>query len=230
MFRRVAAAAFVGGLLVVGASAASSLSLFPFHTQRSTSALSGHVTSVVFRGDVGDLLVSPGPAAVTTVSQWNLIAPTVTETVAGGVLTVVTTCPNEFPENDCAVDVTITLPPAVAVRATNAVGSITTRGLVGDEMLSTAVGDITVDGVRASRVAASASTGRVHAVLLDAPTDARLSSDTGDVAVTVPVGAYRLTTSSDIGDVTVTGVTNQPDSPHHLLAKTDTGDITVTGR
>ena len=219
------------GVLGFGVGRAAALTLpNTLHSTTTTTPVRGTVTSVVLRGDVGDLTVTAGaPAKVTTTRRWNLVAPTVTQSFAGGVLTVTTRCP-QLPENNCSVDVTVVAPAVVSVDATAGVGDIATTALAGNENLRTAVGAVVVTNVRADVLRATAWTGSIAVQLPSAPARTTLTTSTGSIDATVPRGVYALAASTGVGDVHVHGVTNDPAAPHALTAKTETGDITIVGR
>ena len=219
------------GLFVVGMGAAPALSIpGTLHSRDTKNAVVGTVTKVVLHGDSGDLRVQAGkPVNLSTHQQWNIAAPSLKESFSAGVLTVTTSCPN-LPENNCAVDVTVTVPAAVTVQATANVGNLRTHDLVGSETLQADVGDVLIENVTADTVSGAAQVGNVVATLPHAPLSTTLTAGTGDVRATVPSGAYVLTTSAQTGDVTVSGVTNDSRAARRLTARTDTGDVTVQGR
>jgi hypothetical protein len=223
-------------LLVAGVGAAGALSLpgltLPdtLHSTTTQTPISGTITKVVLDGQVGDLVVQAGmPSTVATRQQWNLLAPTVTQSESGGVLTVTTKCPNVI-ENNCSVDVTVTLPAKVIVDATAGVGDIATRNLVGAETLRTYVGDVDVSNLRAPTLGVATSTGSITVALPTAPIAATLESQVGDVNATVPAGAYALTATTQTGEVQVSGVTNSRSARRSLTAQSQTGDVNITGK
>lgn len=173
--------------------------------------MSGAVNRVVVSDDSGNVVVqSGGPASVASHQQWNLLAPSLSQSLSGGVLTVRATCPN-VPANGCSVDLTITVPAQVSVAAEAAAGDVTTRNLVGDESLRSSAGD-------------------VRAALTSTPTFAQLTSAAGNVFARVPAGVYDVQASSDAGAVTVTGITRQAGAPHRLVGRSSAGDVTLAGR
>ena len=231
---RAAAVLAVGVLLVGGAGARAAITIpSDLHHEDTTTALAGPVYGVVVHGDVGDVLVQAGPRATVAFSRrWNFVAPTTSQSLSNGVLTVTTSCPQvPVPQNNCAVDVTITLTAPASVQAVSNVGDITTKAMTGDEVLQPGVGAVHVAGLRASALTVRGNLSDVTAELLNAPATVRLTTDNGDVGVTVPRGAYALTTSTGryTGDVHVDGVTNDARSPHTLVATSHIGDVTVTG-
>lgn len=215
-------------VFAAGSSAALTLPR-TLHDKTTTTPLLEKVTKVVVNGDVGDLTIKAGtPARVTTEQRWNLAAPTVTETIHGGVLMVTTRCPN-LPENNCSVDVVATVPSRVAVDATAGVGTILTRSLSGPEVLHSGVGSIASADVRATTFEARVGAGDVLVSLPAAPGVTTLVTGTGDIHASVPPGGYVLATRSEVGHVYVTGVTDDAHASRRLTASTGAGDVFVTG-
>lgn len=205
-----------GGVISVLAVAAPASALGPIHHQTQRVVIPDKVTALAVRGEVGNITVVPGPVTrVVAVEQYNLEAPNLIHTVRDGLLRVSAPCPRptgivDLGLNNCGVDFVITVPRNVTVAARNAVGDIRVRDLRGAESLHSAVGDVTLDNVRAASIKAS--------------------SDTGDISMSVPSGAYAVDVHSDIGETHVRGITVQPDASHALSARTATGDIHITGR
>lgn len=235
MTRFRAAALLAVGVLLVGAAGARAALTIPndLHHEDTTTPVAGPVYGVVVHGDVGDVVVQTGSRATVALSrQWNFVAPTTSQSLSNGVLTVTTSCPQvPVPQNNCAVDVTVTLTAPASVQATSNVGDVTTKGMTGDEVLQAGVGAVHVSGLRAAALTVRGNVSDIAAELLDAPATVRLTTANGDVGVTVPRGAYALTTSTGryTGAVHVDGVTNDARSPHTLVATSHIGDVTVTG-
>jgi hypothetical protein len=224
--------------LVIGSAAVASALPVPstLHTKRTTTPIAGTITAVVLRGDVGDLAVAAGARSrVVTIQRWNVAAPTVHQRFAAGVLTITTSCPRlpalgDVPLNNCSVDVAVTAPAGASVRATAAVGDVSTAGLAGQQKLRADVGGVQSLRTRSRRAQLVSNVGDATATFLRAPSRAALTANVGDVDLAVPGGTYDLDASTTTGKVRVTGITNSPDASRTLVAKSTTGDIVVRGR
>ena len=235
--RRIHNAALLAvGLLVVGTVGVQAAVTIPSTLNHTdvTTPVAGPVYGVVVHGDVGDVVVQTGPRnAVVFAKQWNFVEPTTSTSVSNGVLTVTTACPQvPVPQNNCAVDVTVTVTAPASVQAAANVGDITTKAMTGDEALQANVGQVHVTGLRANALTVRGNVSDITAELLNAPSATRLSTDNGDVSVSVPRGAYALTagTGRYTGNVHVDGIANDPKAPRTLAATSHVGDVTVTGR
>lgn len=244
-------------LAVVGAGTAAHSDPINGNTQTTETPVNAPVQSVVVDSDAGNVAVVNGAASkVVAVQHWRLAPPTTTVSDSNGVLTVTNRCPSlipapvniGFPDNDCSVDLTITVPSAVTVRVTVAAGDIGTSGLSGPEQLQTSAGDVTVRDLIApalsarsaagdvsvtgaiTRLRADTSSGAVTATLSSVPDQVQLTTSTGDVTGVVPAGSYAVTAATSTGRVDITGITNDPRSTHTIKAATSSGNVTLTGR
>ena len=184
----------VAALLTVGVMPVQADLTVPnaLHHEATSAPLAQPVYAVVFRGDVGDLLVQPGArASVATVREWNYAAPTVDQSLSNGVLTISTTCPH-LPQDNCSVDITVALAAPASVDAQAPVGNITTKNAGGDQVLHANVGDVDVTVPRGA-YALTAGTGRYTG-------DVHVDGVTND-----PHAPRRLVATTRVGDVTVTG-------------------------
>jgi hypothetical protein len=133
-----------------------------------------------------------------------------------------------------ATDLTLT---SGDVRITDATGPV---------KLQASSGDVTVNGA-AKGLTVQATSGDIRATgITGGPVDARVDSgdvtlglttvqsvtaeaSSGDVHVDVPTGRYRLTTGKASGDISVTGVTNDPAATAAIDLRVGSGDIVVSG-
>jgi DUF4097 and DUF4098 domain-containing protein YvlB len=220
------------------------------HTVQTTTPL-GEFTRVVVSSDVGSVQVQSGRTwSVRTVQHWNLLAPKVTQGVSGGVLTVTSRCPQlQLSLNECSVDLLLTVPVAVSLKATLGAGDLTTSRLSGNQELRAGAGDVTLSDIQGAAITAStgagdviaqrisagsfagrSSAGEVRAELVSVGSLASVTSGAGDVRLVVPKGGYDVKTRTGSGDVTVRGVTKAPGSAHHLVATSSAGDVEIDGR
>ncbi len=107
-------------------------------------------------------------------------------------------------------------------------GDVTVDGAKSGVTLQATSGDIRATGITGGPVTARVSSGDVT---LDLATAQSVTAGTtsGDVQVTVPTGRYKVTTDKGSGDVSVTGVTDDPAAKAALDLRVGSGDITVRG-
>ncbi len=133
------------------------------------------------------------------------------------------------------MQLSIEVPPGVAVEMRSASGDLSTAGLAGTQRLATTSGDIRVEGAT-GRVQATATSGDIEAAGLAA---ARLRSVSGDISVDRATGALDAATTS--GSITVKGAADSLElgtvsgevevdgSPKTLRVTTTSGDVTARG-
>lgn len=125
-------------------------------------------------------------------------------------------------------------------------GDVRIRDAAGPVKVQSSSGDVTVDGAK-NGVTLAATSGDIRATgLTGGPVTARVGSgdvtlgltaaqsvtaetSSGDVHLTVPTGKYKVTTDKGSGDVSVTGVTDDPAATAALDLRVGSGDITVSG-
>jgi hypothetical protein len=207
---------------------AHGLSLTLQQTQTTTSVIAARIHTVVIDNEIGSVKLAPGaPTSVVATRHWLYLAPTVAQSVHAGVLTIRTTCPNNAPLNNCAVDLTLAVPANVTVHADGGVAEMATSGIKGDQTLTTDVGEVVVDHAGGSTLRLSSGVGDVQVSATQTPALVSATSQTGDVKVVVPAGTYNITATSETGDVSVQGLTNNPAAPNRIVATTQTGDVTL---
>lgn len=138
--------------------------------------------------------------------------------VDGGVLTL-RDC-----GHDCRIEYDVTVPAGTPVSGTTSNGAIVLTDL-GPVDVGASNGRIEVDG--AEQVSAETSNGPIE-IRLTRGADVTAHTSNGSISVTVPSGAYAITTETSNGDTEV-GVADDPDAEHRLDLRTSNGDITVTG-
>jgi DUF4097 and DUF4098 domain-containing protein YvlB len=95
--------------------------------------------------------------------------------------------------------------------------------------LTSGQGVVTTIGVRVTNLTATTDSGNINADTTNAPSEMLLNSGQGTVVGDVATGTYAVTASSGQGKVTITGLTVNSASAHHLQAHSDSGDVTVQG-
>jgi putative adhesin len=226
------------------------------HTATTTTQAGSPVIRVDVQNDNGDIAFRPqSRGTVTRTEAWNSVRPSYTQSLRSGTLTIRTQCPTNVPRNQCSVRLVIAVPPTVDINATTTNGNVRAAGFQSKTMaanssngevtvsldaqpaslsLETINGDITatasgkVRGAQ-STVIAKSTDGDVNVSLKRAPTTLSLATNTGDIDATMPPGSYRLTTHTVSGDVSVSGVRNDPTASDAVSAQTVSGDITLAG-
>jgi hypothetical protein len=114
----------------------------------------------------------------------------------------------------------------VKVKTTS--GDVTVAGAKGGATLEATSGDVRATEITGGPVSAKVTSGDVTVGTTSVQSvTARTTS--GDVHVNVPTGKYDVSTEKGSGDVTVTGVTNDPAAAAHLELHVGSGDIVVSG-
>jgi hypothetical protein len=224
-------------LAMVGFGSTQVVTSFFRQSERSTTPLTGSVRQVVLGTNVGDVHVRaarPGEdSRLIRHDDWTFERAVVTSSIASGVLTVDTPCPDWGPVMQfCAVDFDLVVPAAASVVIRTDTGDLSVRGMAGTVQASTSTGDISMVDLLAADVRATSSTGDVSVALARPPTSVQARTSTGDVRVVVPDdgSTYRLlSSSSSVGTRTVR-VPTDPESTRMIDVSTSVGDISVTAR
>jgi hypothetical protein len=203
----------------------------------TTEATEGHfdgVRSIVIRDGIGNVDISPSPNGSTTVNTracWRIAKPTLTQEVLDGTLTITSECPSSLSVlNPCKRDIRILAPAGVDLDALAQVGDVSATGMAGPTKLETAAGSARANAMLSDRIRASSHAGTASVDAVKAPFEVVATTDVGSVDVTVPAGAYAIDAASTIGLVSITGVTQEPSSPHRITARSETGSVQIKAR
>jgi hypothetical protein len=253
----------IAATLTVAALAAASVTVWiwlrpPVHVTALTrpggvhTVQSSHVTReaparLVVNIDSGGLTVRAGAAdrvSEQRVLTWTAREPVVTESFAGGTLTITSRCPSG--QSTCGADVALSVPPGVAVQAQLGSGDVAVSGLRGPVSLAAGSGDLRLsrlsgplrlrsdsgdivgEALASAQVDAKDNDGDVSLAFAAVPARVSAASDAGDVSVDVPrrAGAYQVRAATSAGDRTVS-VRPDPASTHVIIATSDAGDVAV---
>jgi hypothetical protein len=202
---------------------------------------------LVLRVDSGGLSIRPGPAGRVSEQRqltWSARRPVVTESFAGGTLTITSRCPAG--QRTCGAQLELTVPSGVAVQAELAAGDVAVSGLAGQVSVTANSGDIRLNGLAGPVMARSASGDIIGEALASGQVQARddagdislafaavpgavsASSNAGEVSIEVPrrAGGYRVGASTTAGDRSVS-VQQDPRSAHAITVASDAGDVAV---
>jgi hypothetical protein len=191
------------------------------HTARSARVIRQAPARLVIDIDSGGLAVRSGPAGQVTeqrVLTWSRAQPVVTQSFAAGTLTITSRCPSG--QSGCRADVTLTVPPGVAVLRLNR--------LSGPLQVRTDSGDIVGEALGSARAGAQDTAGDISLAFTGVPAGVSATSEAGDVSIDVPrrPGGYRVRAATSAGDRTVS-VGQDPASAHVIAAASDAGDVAV---
>ncbi|GAA2666570.1 MULTISPECIES: DUF4097 family beta strand repeat-containing protein [Actinosynnema] len=114
----------------------------------------------------------------------------------------------------------------VSLRGNSSNASITGAGGPLDVRLDS--GDLRATGMTKGPVTVTTGSGHVELALAE-PASVRARTDSGQLTVRVPAGAYKVVTETDSGKVDITGVVNDRDAAYELFLRTDSGNM-VLGR
>jgi hypothetical protein len=146
--------------------------------------------------------------------------------VHGGVLSVVSRCPDQVLAA-CRAAYRVTVPDNVPVRLETASGSVRMTGVRATVQVSTGSGSISAGGFCGHALTAVSDSGAVTAGADCSVERLELRSRSGDVRAVVPAGRYRVDADTDGGQRQVGGVTSADDAPFSIQALSGTGDVDV---
>lgn len=176
------------------------------HTDRLTY---GHIGAIVLDNTQGHIQVVAGNSHSVTIertSQTLFASATNNAYLRKGVLHLTSRCDHTA----CEVDYRIDAPAGVALRITDRNATVSVAGSPGNVAISNSdTGDLTLN-------------------LAKAPRHLTAATHDGSINITVPHGAYLLTTATS-GKKAVSGITLNRKATHSIHA-TASGDVTITGR
>ncbi len=210
------------------------------------------VTMVDIAVDSGTVTVvaTDGPEAeVEMTVRRGLLSGSQHQDLVDGRLAIESTCPTIAQFNSCSTDVVVRAPAGVQVVAASHYGDVAVSDFTGDVsassssgsmrgvrlsgnvMFATNYGDVRLEGLAATVVSASTSSGNVVIEFAVEPHNVRATSSYGDLDIVVPESgvAYRLDLSSSYGDV-AGDVRTDPTSDRAISASTSAGNVSVRYR
>jgi hypothetical protein len=128
--------------------------------------------------------------------------------------------------NNDSVDV-VDIDGDVRIDADN--GSVELAGLTGSVEVDADNGRVVGTDLASSRVVAGSNNGRVELTFTEVPDLVRATSDNGSIEIVVPAieGGYSVTADTDNGDIDLTSINNNPESPRTIDVESNNGDVTV---
>ncbi len=210
------------GLVALGLGACESIDYTEaFETE-------GAIERVVVTGDIGDLRVSPGrgPTAAVqrSVSGWEGgIA--LSSSVEDGTLYLSARCTDWL---GCRVDTELELPAGAALDVVLGRGDVVLEGLDGPIRLSVSDGDVSGEGLRASEVEATLSSGALSLYFDRAPERVRAALAGGDTVLDLPVAAAEIEADLSGGELSLQGLVSRPGAPSRVAVISAGGDLRVS--
>lgn len=219
-------------------------------TFEDDTSVPSEIHEIRVKGGTGSVEVRPGTATQVTIHRKVRYfrpfqsRPGPTHHVDGSVLYLDTNRGTAFP-NFVAVDYVVDVPPQVrvnghlssgslrltgvaAVDVRTSSGAIALDGVTGDITAKSSSGSIKGRDLRASRIDAKTSSGRLSLDLAQ-PGDVTAKASSGSIDVTVPDSHYRIDTKVSSGRTQI-NVPNDPAGPHHLDLRASSGAIMVARR
>lgn len=211
-----------------------------------TEQITGPVTKIRVSAEAGRItMVGTDAAEISVTRSIYRTAGEPTETVNrdGNELRIETRCPHGG-SNGCRIDYEFQIPRATPVELSTASGNVDMTGLIGAQTAISATGNVDVAGARgpvtaksvsgkiqfrdhgAPTTVVSSTTGSVQLQAVTRPDLIQVDSTSGNIAVTVPGGSYRVETSTMTGKKNVQ-VPSDAGATSVLRMKTITGNVQV---
>lgn len=170
--------------------------------------------------DANVTLVPGSSARLTGTLTYSLIRPDVT--IRGS--SVSYRCP--MPAGQCALTSTLSVPPRDDVNLSSAAGDLTVNGGLGGNMtLSTGTGDLSATNLAGGNARLTTTDGDISATGITAA-DVTASSVAGDVSLTFVRVPGNVTVTSSYGDVSI--VLPRGKDAYRVVTGDGTGDVSVT--
>jgi hypothetical protein len=132
--------------------------------------------------------------------------------------------------DECEVNYTLALPSGAAAEAENSVGDIRMDGLDGAVEVTTSVGDIVGEDLRATETRAESSVGSVRLEYAEVRGDIFVTSSTGSVEIIVPDDGttYQVVFESGVGEQDIDIATDPSSRADYVISvESGVGDLTV---
>jgi hypothetical protein len=155
-------------------------------------------------------------------------APRERRSAADGQLRISSGCPSVL-LGGCRADYRLTIPDNVPVVVRTAGGTIRLAGVRGSAELQSGAGDVDVDTFCGFSLAIETTSGHARTTASCSPQRLEMSSASGNLNATVPVGTYRIEAESEQGLREVTDLEQSSQAPFEIRMVSETGDVTVRG-
>lgn len=163
-------------------------------------------------------------------TSWSFSKPQVQVAQSGGSTRIDANC-NGFTNatSPCSIDVQLVVPAHVNLTVRSSNGDVSVSGISGRIDASSSNGDVRVAGCGASPVRMTTNNGDLTATCSRPPSDVTMTSDLGDVRLTVPADrtAYATSATTSLGNVS-NEVGSDPTSTRRLVLHSSLGDISIS--
>ena len=190
--------------------------------------LSSSVQALTIDNDAGSLrvTVTQGSSPIHVVQRPSGDA-SAKRSVAGSSATIVSRCPGGFNLGGCHMDYDVMLPATIALNVKGSAGEVSLQGGPAKVDIHTSAAKVSGTGLARGSYTVATDAGSVNLGFSSAPSLAKVTTQAGDIKVTVPGNAsYRVTADSQVGD-TKAAVTNDPTASNVIDLHAQVGDIEV---
>ena len=155
-------------------------------------------------------------------------APRERRSATDGQLRIASACPSIF-LGGCTADYRVTIPDNVPVTVRSAGGTVRLAGVRGSADIQSGAGDVDVDTFCGFSLAIETTSGDARTTASCSPQRLEMSSVSGKLNATVPVGTYRVEAESEQGAQEVTDLDISSQAPFEIRMVSESGNVTVRG-
>jgi hypothetical protein len=150
-----------------------------------------------------------------------------TRSIAGGVLTIDSSCPTVI-VGKCSADYRLTVPDNVPIAVRTGDGAVHLAAFRGSATVVTGDGDVTADAFCGFSLSITTGSGNARTTTACSPQRLAMRSDSGGLDATVPPGRYKIDARGG-GERKVTGLSSSATAPFAIQAVTSSGNVTIRG-
>ena len=155
-------------------------------------------------------------------------APKERRSATDGQLRISSGCPSVV-FGDCMASYRLRIPDNVPLTVRTAGGTVRLAGVRGSAEIRSGAGDVDVDTFCGFSLAIETTSGDARTTASCSPQRLDMSSASGNLNATVPVGAYRIQAESEQGAREVTDLETSSQAPFEIRMLSESGDVTVRG-
>ena len=200
-------------------------------SSNASYAVPGALMGVELRVQSGDVTIVGGSQAGISVDRSDRFDfghhPREQRSVVRGILHLTATCP-ALVVGSCSSAYRIAVPDNVPISVRVENGAVRVEGYRGSADIATNAGSISVEGYCGFVLGAASASGNISVSTTCSPERLALRSDSGNVAVTVPSGNYRINAISNAGRARVSGLVADNGAPWDIEALSNSGTVTVS--
>lgn len=155
-------------------------------------------------------------------------APRERRSATDGRLRISSDCPSVL-FGGCTTGYRLTIPDNVPVTVRTAGGTVRLAGVRGSAEINSGAGDVDVDTFCGFSLAIETTSGHARTTASCSPQRLEMTSASGNLNATVPVGTYRVQAESEEGAREVTDLETSSQAPFEIRVISESGDVTVRG-